>query len=123
MQDELKKIREALCTALQWIPDLNPDRAKIVHSITLLDRLIAESGKSDREKQGGFVIGDVVEYIGQYKNNDGWKGHTFIVCEVRNKKWGVEYTIQEWDRWDGLCDGLLSTDLRLVKSAAPEVEG
>jgi hypothetical protein len=83
---------------------------------------------SDREKQGGFLIGDEVEYIGIYKADDGWKGETFYICEVTQKYQPYsgepffQYTIREKERWSGFTDGLLVSDLRLVR-ATTEIEG
>lgn len=73
----------------------------------------------ERERQGGFICGDVVEYVGMYKDDVGWKGETFIICEVRFRQHGVEFTIREktenrHGEWQGLVDGLCVSDLRLV---------
>ena len=90
---------------------------KALQALPAAQRLV--EGESDRDKQGGFVIGDVVEYIGQYRNDDGWRGETFIVCEIKQKAWGIEYTVREHDRQDGCVDGLLQSDLRRALTKPP----
>lgn len=89
----------------------------------MVDEAIEEANDKIRKKQGGFIIGDVVEYIGQYKNDDGWSGYTFIICEIKQKKWQLEYAVREHDRWDGLVDGLLETDLRIATNLSKAQEG